>query len=114
MNDQFPPPGWSLRPENWMYRLPGTVFGRLPASWAPQLPPMPSSDTSSYTWDQARPLDLRLTRRPVAEFSANLIRRRLIRGLSHQLPRRGTRTRCPTLSSRRLGVWDSGSLPGTR
>jgi hypothetical protein len=21
MNDQFPPPGWSLRPENWMYRL---------------------------------------------------------------------------------------------
>jgi hypothetical protein len=49
MNDQFPPPGWSLRPENWMYRLPGTVFGRLPASWAPQLPPVQTSDS----WDQS-------------------------------------------------------------
>jgi len=51
MNDQFPPPSWSLRPEHWMYRLPGTVFGRLPASWAPQLPPVRTSDT----WDQSAP-----------------------------------------------------------
>jgi hypothetical protein len=51
MNDQFPPPDWSLRPENWMYRLPGTVFGRLPASWAPQPPPLRSSDS----WDQSTP-----------------------------------------------------------
>jgi hypothetical protein len=49
MDDQFLPPGWSLRPENWMYRLPATVFGRLPASWAPQLPPLRSSDT----WDES-------------------------------------------------------------
>jgi hypothetical protein len=53
MNDQFPPPSWSLRPEHWMYRLPGTVFGRLPASWAPQLPPARTSDT----WDQRAPTE---------------------------------------------------------
>jgi hypothetical protein len=52
MNDQFLPPGWSLRPENWMYRLPATVFGRLPASWAPQLPPVRSSDS----WEQNTPI----------------------------------------------------------
>jgi hypothetical protein len=48
MDDQFLPLGWSQRPENWMYRLPATVFGRLPASWAPQLPPL----RSSSAWDQ--------------------------------------------------------------
>jgi hypothetical protein len=53
MNDQFPPPGWSLRPENWGYWMPGTVFGRLPASWAPPLPPTSSSDT----WDQRTPAE---------------------------------------------------------
>jgi Large polyvalent protein associated domain 23 len=51
MNDQFPPPAWSLRPEHWMYRLPGTVFSRLPASWAPQLSPIRTSDT----WDESTP-----------------------------------------------------------
>jgi hypothetical protein len=38
MIDEFPPPGWFLRPENWRYWMPSTLLGALPPSAFPSNP----------------------------------------------------------------------------
>jgi len=43
MNDQFPPPGWFMRPETWRYWMPNSLLGVR----TPQVPP---KDTWDAPW----------------------------------------------------------------
>src|SRR5215475_12656621 len=43
MNDQFPPPGWFLRPETWPYWMPNSLLGA-------RTPPAPPRDTWDAPW----------------------------------------------------------------
>jgi hypothetical protein len=43
MNDQFPPPGWFMRPETWPYWMPNSLLGA-------RTPPAPPKDTWDAPW----------------------------------------------------------------
>lgn len=43
MNDQFPPPGWFMRPETWPYWMPNSLLGA-------RTPPTPPGDTWHAPW----------------------------------------------------------------
>jgi len=43
MNDQFPPPGWFMRPETWPYWMPNSLLGV-------RTPPVPPKDTWDAPW----------------------------------------------------------------
>jgi Large polyvalent protein associated domain 23 len=64
MNDQFPPPGWFMRPETWPYWMPNSLTGARTL-------PAPPKDVQVSTSEQARSGILGNLTRPFDETSSN-------------------------------------------
>jgi hypothetical protein len=65
MNDQFPPPGWFMRPETWPHWMPNSLVGA-------RAPPAPPRNTWDAPWPEtSRSGILGSLTRPVEEMGAN-------------------------------------------